>query len=108
MCVWLCSTVSRNSGARARCPWVPWHSCVWGWGNLVCVPTCATKPGHPATAHWGYADPSEGDGSDEEKLEAFRKTLHAIQRRLSLLISLPDEKLHHAMLQSTARDLASH
>ena len=22
MCVWLCSTVSRNSGARARCPWV--------------------------------------------------------------------------------------
>ena len=69
---------------------------------------CPFWPGHPATAHWGYADPSEGDGSDEEKLEAFRKTLHAIQRRLSLLISLPDEKLHHAMLQSTARDLASH
>lgn len=69
---------------------------------------CPFWPGHPATAHWGYADPSEGDGSDEEKLEAFRKTLHAIQRRLSLLISLPDEKLHHAMLQSSARDLASH
>ena len=69
---------------------------------------CPIWPGHPATAHWGYADPSEGNGSDEEKLEAFRKTLHAIQRRLSLLISLPDEKLHHAMLQSSARDLASH
>jgi hypothetical protein len=52
---------------------------------------CPFWPGHPATAHWGYADPSEGDGSDEEKLEAFRKTLHAIQRRLSLLISLPAE-----------------
>jgi arsenate reductase len=35
---------------------------------------CPFWPGHPATAHWGYADPSEGDGSDEEKLEAFRKT----------------------------------
>lgn len=23
---------------------MPWHSCVWGWGNLVCLPTCATKP----------------------------------------------------------------
>ena len=69
---------------------------------------CPFWPGHPASAHWGYADPSEGNGSDEEKLEAFRKTLHAIQRRLSLLISLPNEKLHHAMLQSTARDLASH
>ena len=69
---------------------------------------CPFWPGHPATAHWGYADPSEGDGSEAEKLEAFRHTLHALQRRLSLLISLPDEKLHHAMLQSTARDLASH
>ena len=35
-------------------------------------------------------------------------TQRDIQRRLSLLISLPDEKLHHAMLQTTARDLASH
>ncbi len=23
---------------------MPWHSCVWGWGNLVYLPTCATKP----------------------------------------------------------------
>lgn len=29
---------------------------------------CPFWPGHPATAHWGYADPSEGNGSDEEKL----------------------------------------
>ena len=45
---------------------------------------CPIWPGHPATAHWGYADPSEGDGTDEQKLEAFRQTLHAIKRRLEL------------------------
>ena len=23
---------------------MPWHSCVWGWGHFVYLPTCATKP----------------------------------------------------------------
>jgi arsenate reductase (thioredoxin) len=32
---------------------------------------CPIWPGHPATAHWGYADPSQGDASEEVKLEAF-------------------------------------
>lgn len=67
---------------------------------------CPYWPGHPATAHWGYADPSEGDGTDAEKLEAFRKTLHAIQHRLQLLVNLPADKLAHAILQTTARELA--
>ncbi len=67
---------------------------------------CPVWPGHPATAHWSYADPSEGDASDEHKREAFRQTLLAIKRRLELFISLPDEKLHAALLQTSARALA--
>ena len=67
---------------------------------------CPVGPGHPATAHWGYADPSEGNGSDAEKLEAFRKTIHAIKHRLELLINLPADKLEKTMLQSTARGLS--
>ena len=69
---------------------------------------CPFWPGHPATAHWGYADPSEGDGTEAQKLEAFRHTLHAIQRRLALLVSLPEDKLAQAVLQTTARQLAAH
>lgn len=69
---------------------------------------CPFWPGHPATAHWGYADPSEGNGSDADKLEAFRKTLHAIKRRLELLVNLPEEKLAATALQSTARQLPAH
>ena len=69
---------------------------------------CPIWPGHPATAHWGYADPSQGDASEEVKLEAVRQTLHMMRRRLELLVNLPDDKLEKARLQGTARDLASH
>ena len=68
---------------------------------------CPIWPGHPATAHWGYADPSEGDAPTEHKLEAFRQTLHAMRRRLELLINLPIDKLETASLQGSARALAA-
>ncbi len=68
--------------------------------------TCPYWPGQPATAHWGYPDPSEGDGTEAQKREAFRQTLHAIRRRLDLLVSLPTEKLAKMSLQQSAKDLA--
>ncbi len=67
---------------------------------------CPYWPGQPATAHWGYPDPSAGDGTDAQKLEAFRQTLLALMRRLQLLVSLPTDKLHKTMLQTSARDLS--
>ena len=68
---------------------------------------CPYWPGHPATAHWGYADPSEASGSAEQKLEAFRLTLHAIRRRLELLVNLPLTGVDHLLLQTRARELAA-
>lgn len=67
---------------------------------------CPYWPGAPATAHWGYADPSEVQGSEEDRLEAFRRTLHAIHHRLTLLIALPPERLDRAVLQDEARKLS--
>jgi protein-tyrosine-phosphatase len=67
---------------------------------------CPYWPGQPATAHWGYADPSAGDGTDAQKLEAFRQTLLALKRRLELMVSLPTAKLEINMLQGTARELS--
>ena len=67
---------------------------------------CPIWPGHPATAHWGYPDPSAGDAPDEAKLEAFRQTLYAMKRRLELLCHLPEEKLAKLTLQTSARALA--
>jgi len=68
---------------------------------------CPFWPGKPATAHWGYADPSAGDGSDEQKAEAFKNTLHAIHQRLELLVNLPADKLDAMVLQQTAKELAT-
>lgn len=68
---------------------------------------CPIWPGHPATAHWGYPDPSDAQGTDAQRLQAFQRTMHAIRRRLELLVSLPPEKLAQAGLQSAARQLAA-
>ena len=67
---------------------------------------CPYWPGQPATAHWGYADPSVGEGTPTQKLESFRQTMLALKRRLDLLVSLPAAKLEKTLLQNTARDLA--
>lgn len=67
---------------------------------------CPVWPGHPATAHWGYADPSAGDAPDDAKREAFRRTMQLIKHRLEMLIQLPPEKLARAGLQDSARTLA--
>lgn len=69
---------------------------------------CPHWPGHPAKAHWGYADPSAGDADDDHKREAFKHTLHLIGKRLELLVNLPDASLQRMTLEQTARDLAQH
>ena len=68
---------------------------------------CPFWPGHPATAHWGYADPSDVEGSDAQRLEAFRLTLHAIRRRLDLLVALKQDSIDRLTLQGAARGLAA-
>ena len=67
---------------------------------------CPYWPGQPATAHWGYADPSETVGTEEQKVEAFKQTLHQIKRRLELFTSLPLTSLSKMALENTAREFA--
>jgi protein-tyrosine-phosphatase len=67
---------------------------------------CPYWPGQPATAHWGYADPSEAVGDDAVKLEAFKQTLFQIKRRLELFTSLPATSLSKMVLEQSARELA--
>lgn len=67
---------------------------------------CPYWPGHPATAHWGYADPSAVPGTDEDRLRAFRNTLLAMRHRIGLLVDLPTEGLERLALQEHARKLS--
>jgi protein-tyrosine-phosphatase len=67
---------------------------------------CPYWPGQPATAHWGYADPSQAEGSDQGRQAAFRQTLLAMRQRLERLVNLPPSSLAGHALQQSARDLA--
>lgn len=68
--------------------------------------SCPYWPGQPATAHWGYPDPSAVEGDEATRLEAFRRTLLALRQRLELLVSLPADKLDRLALEREARRLA--
>ena len=59
---------------------------------------CPIWPGHPATAHWGFPDPSTTEGSDDEKRHAFKQVFFAIRRRIELLVNLPVDKLERLAL----------
>ena len=67
---------------------------------------CPFWPGQPATAHWGYADPSEVEGDDDKKREAFKQTLHMMRKRLDIFVNLPQSSLSKMAIEKTARDLA--
>ena len=67
---------------------------------------CPIWPGHPASAHWGYPDPSDATGSEAERLAAFEHTLAAIRQRVAQLVQLPPEQLLPGALQAAARALA--
>lgn len=54
---------------------------------------CPVWPGKPTTGHWGIEDPAAVEGSDADKLAAFSHAFTLMNRRISLLTSLPDNKL---------------
>lgn len=65
---------------------------------------CPIWPGKPLTAHWGVQDPAAVTGTDEEKRAAFKKALALLQRRISLLVNLPNRSLDDlAMEQQLAQ-----
>lgn len=66
---------------------------------------CPAWPGQPMTAHWGIDDPAAAMGSDEDKRKAFVKSFTQLNRRISLFISLPVEKLDKLSLKRQIDDI---
>jgi arsenate reductase len=50
--------------------------------------TCPVFPGSENTMHWGLDDPSEVDGTDAERLAAFRRTQLEVSTRLRPFIEV--------------------
>ena len=60
---------------------------------------CPFWPGNPATAHWGFPDPSQVQGSDLDKRRAFNEVKNGLQKRLDILASMPLDKLDSMSLK---------
>jgi len=60
---------------------------------------CPVWPGQPMTAHWGVADPAAAEGTEEERVKAFRRAYLELERRISLFVSLPVRSLDRLSLQ---------
>jgi len=60
---------------------------------------CPFWPGQPATAHWGFPDPSQVQGTDLEKRKAFNEVKNGLKKRLDILAALPLEKLDSISLR---------
>jgi arsenate reductase len=60
---------------------------------------CPVWPGQPMTAHWGIEDPAAVRGSEHEIRRAFFRAYQQLERRISLFLALPIEKLERLALQ---------
>lgn len=64
---------------------------------------CPVWPGQPMTAHWGVPDPAAAAPEQQER--AFNDAYFALQRRISLFLSLPLESIDEMSLQTKLREI---
>jgi len=66
---------------------------------------CPIWPGQPMTAHWGVPDPAAVTGTDEEVQRAFHEAFIVLDRRISLFLALPLDKLDKLAIQKRIEDI---
>ena len=66
---------------------------------------CPVWPGQPITAHWGVQDPSQFQGTDEEKSREFVRVANLLKRRIELFASLPLDKLDRLKLEKQVKEI---
>src|ERR1700755_3416767 len=64
---------------------------------------CPYWPGQPMTAHWGIPDPAAVKDSSEEIQRAFHAAFLALERRITLFLSLPLPTLERMTIQEEIR-----
>jgi arsenate reductase len=65
---------------------------------------CPVWPGHPITAHWGLPDPAAADGSDAEKMLAFRDAFRVLETRIKYFLTFRFRELQRSELQRLVRE----
>src|SRR6201997_5678854 len=67
---------------------------------------CPIWPGQPLTAHWGVPDPAAVVGTAEQIQRAYRDAFFMLERRISLLLSLPISGLDNLALKKEVDRIA--
>ena len=67
--------------------------------------SCPVFPGQKIGAHWGFEDPARFEGSDEQKRLFFRKIATEIERRIRLLLALPEDSLPFTQYERTVKEI---
>jgi arsenate reductase len=62
---------------------------------------CPVWPGHPATAHWGIADPAHVEPLAARR-EAFETAYRLLRQRIEAFVKLPLETMSTAQVQVAA------
>ncbi|MDB5362968.1 MAG: arsenate reductase [Rhodospirillales bacterium] len=66
---------------------------------------CPVWPGQPVTAHWGIPDPAAVEGSEIEKIKAFRDAFRMLSTRIRLFAALPLASLDRMALTRRAEEI---
>ena len=66
---------------------------------------CPVWPGQPVTAHWGAPDPAAVQGSELERVQAFREAFRILENRIKLFASLPIASLDKLRLQQQVDEI---
>lgn len=54
---------------------------------------CPVFPGAHESLHWGYEDPAEAQGTDEERLAVFRRVFVAMDQRIAQFAAIAGRQL---------------
>jgi arsenate reductase len=66
---------------------------------------CPIWPGQPVSAHWGIPDPAAVEGTDGERMQAFREAMRLLGNRIRVFAELPFDKLDRIKLQARLEDI---
>jgi len=60
---------------------------------------CPVWPGQPMTGHWGVPDPAAVEGTELEKMNAFREAFRTLENRIRIFTNLPLESIERIKIK---------
>lgn len=69
--------------------------------------TCPVFPGSGGSLHWGYEDPSEASGTEEERLAVYRRVFTQIGNRIGQFVPIAMRTRDEALAAQTSSTAVS-